>query len=125
MEDKKIYVVSFSDSRKYIMRDSAEREKSRLEEIENILNEFLGGKFPEETFAYYTTPKVEEINENLASTEFAGYPLLDESAVEEIKKELEQELKDRDADVLLDSNAPYSDVDAEAAGIPESVDMTL
>ena len=125
MEDKKIYVVSFSDSRKYIMRDSAEREKSRLAEIENTLNSFLGKEFPEETFAYYTTPKVEEINEDIASTEYAGYPLLDARAVEEIKKELEQELKDRDADRVLDSDAPYSDVDAVAAGIPESVDKAL
>lgn len=125
MESKGIYVVSFSDSKKYILKESPEKERIRLEEIENILNKFLTGEFPEETFAYYTTPKVEEINESIAATEFAGYPVLDDNAVEEIKRELEQEIKDRDADRVLDSNAPYSDVDAEAAGIPESVDQII
>lgn len=125
MENNKILVVSFSDSKKYLMKESAEREKSRLAEIENILNLFLTKEFPEDTFAYYTTPKVEEINEELAATEFAGYPLLDDKAIEEIKSELEQEIKDRDADEMLDSNAPYSDVDADVADIPASVDRIL
>ena len=125
MENNKIFVVSFSDSKKYLMKESAEREKSRLTEIENILNVFLTKEFPEDTFAYYTTPRVEEINEVIAADEYAGYPLLDDKAIEEIKKELEQEIKNRDADQKMDSDAPYSDVDAEAADIPESVDKIL
>lgn len=125
MENKRIYIVSFSDSRQYIIREDADAEKSRLVEIENMLNNFLSKKFPEDSFAYYTTPKVVEINEELASTEYSGYPELDDKAVEEIKKELEIEIKDMRSNARLDSDAPFADVDPEAAGFPAGVDKLM
>ncbi|MDE6011028.1 MAG: hypothetical protein K2F87_06265 [Muribaculaceae bacterium] len=114
---QKLYVVCFGDSDKYIIRDNAGDEKSKLASIEAELNEFLRAKFPDETFAYYTTPKVEEISDANAS-QFASYPELDDKAVEAIKLVLEREVADMEAQKDLNDNAPFANVNPAAADIP-------
>lgn len=124
MENTKIYIVSFSDSNKYLLKDSQAEADSRMVAIEKELNEFLAEKFPEDTFAYYTTPKVVEISPD-REAEFKGYEMLDAQAVEAIKKELVDEIRNMNANKKMDLNAPFADVNAAAADVPESLAKVL
>lgn len=114
---QKIYLIRFGNSDQYVLRDNAEGEKSKLASIEGELNAFLREKFPDETFAYFTTPKVEDIAlEN--SAQYASYPELNADAVEAIKKVLEREVRDMEAERVLNDNSPFANVNPAAADIP-------
>ena len=93
MKKTRTYIVSFSDSRRYLLKDGEKDASKRLVEIEKYLDSFLAEKFPEDTFAYFTNPKVVEVGADLMDF-YAGYPLLDRSAVEDIKTELAVEIMD-------------------------------
>ncbi|MDE6271433.1 MAG: hypothetical protein K2M31_00300 [Muribaculaceae bacterium] len=114
---EKLYLVSFGHSDKYILRDTEVGEKSKLTRIEAELNEYLRKQFADETFAYFTSPRVDDISEEGAE-KYAGYPKLDAEAVEAIKKVLAKEVKNMEFQDSLDSNAPYSNVNPAAADIP-------
>lgn len=122
--ERKIYIVSFSDSNKYLLEDSKAVADSKLVAIEKELNDYLAKEFPEDTFAYYTSPKVVEISEDQKDN-FKGYAKLDEGAVEIIKKELADEIKNLNANKRMDLNAPFADVDAQDADVPESLAKVL
>lgn len=111
--NKHIYIVSFGDSKEYKLEyegaeSNAENEASLIK-LENYLNAFLKEKFPNGSFAYYTTPKITEIAPEHMS-QFESYPPLDDEAVEEIKKVLVREVKVMNSDKELNSNALWSDV---------------
>lgn len=114
---EKIYLVSFGHSDKYILRDSESGEKSRLTQIESELNAFLRQQFPDETFAYFTSPRVDEIGE-AGAEKYASYPKLDSKAVEAIKKVLVKEVKDMESTEIINSDAPFANVNPAAADIP-------
>lgn len=118
MESKKrLYIVSFGDSRKYRLPFEEKRyddnthhsDNSPLTEIEQELNAYLRKRFPDDTFAYYTSPKVSEVDYT-HSDRYSDYPLLDASAIEEIKEELAREIEDMEANRRLNSDAPYSNI---------------
>lgn len=113
----KTYVVHFGNSDRYILRESPEGEKSRLASVEAELNAFLRAKFPDDAFAYFTTPKVEEMPSGSAA-DYEGYPVLDAGAVEAIKKVLEREVEDMEANRRLNDNSPFANVNPAAADIP-------
>lgn len=125
MENYKIYLVSFSDSNRYILKGDEDKTKAKLVEIERSLDEYLSKKFPDETFAYYTSPKVVEISEEIANHQFKGCLPLDDKAIAEIKKELVNEIQDMKSNKEISKNAPFSDVDAQDADIPASVASIL
>lgn len=112
----KYYVISFGNSDKYFLHDSKVGKESRLTRIENELNEYLQQKFPNETFAYFTSPRVDEISPEHAK-EYEKYPLLDSRAVESIKHVLAREVENMEANDRLDRNAPYAQVNPGAAGV--------
>lgn len=114
---QKIYLIRFGNSDQYILRDNAEGEKSKLANIEGELNAFLREKFPDETFAYFTTPKVEDIPLENAD-QYASYPELNAKAVEAIKKVLEREVLDMESERILNDNSPFANVNPAAADIP-------
>lgn len=120
MENIKTYLVSFSDSRQYLLKDTSEDASRRLVAIENSLKEYLTGKFPENALSDYITPKVEELNPDVAG-DYDEYPELDATAVETIRKELEDEIMNFNANRVMDLDAPYADVDPQAADVTKSL----
>ena len=93
----RLYIISFGDSRKYrLLYDPATGSaKGALEpfvDYEKELNEYLAKEFPGDTYAYYTTPRVTEIEESMVS-EYDDYPLFDRRAMEEVKRELVREIQ--------------------------------
>lgn len=112
--NKHIYIVSFGDSKEYRLEfdndsPNGDSQDSSLVNLENELNAYLKEKFPNETFAYYTTPKVLDVAPE-KNAEFESYPLLDNQAVEEIKEVLIREIKVMNSDKELNANAQWSDV---------------
>lgn len=106
---KKLYIVAFGDSRQYRL-EHAEDEPSVLAAVERQLNDYLRERFPGDTFAYFTTPKVTEIDWEHRDR-YADYPELDDKAVAEIKDVLVKEVEDRASLQQLDSDAPYAEAD--------------
>ena len=76
--------------------------------IEAELNDYLKTQFPDETFAYYTSPKVTEIDWSHRD-QYASYPELDAAAIESIKKILANEVRDMNSNHVLNDNAPFAD----------------
>ena len=113
----KLYIVSFGDSRKYrlsfVEKEAADglhhSDLSPLASIEKELNDYLATLFPDGNFAYFTSPRVTEV-EWEHRDRYKDYPLLDADAVEEIKGVLAKEVRDMEANRVLNSDAPYSDV---------------
>ena len=104
-----MYIISFGDSKKYkILVDNNENENALapIVETENELNRFLAREFPNDTFAYYTTPRITEISPE-QEAKYASYPAFDDKAVADVKKELVREIEVMNADHRLDSNDPW------------------
>ncbi|MDE5552898.1 MAG: hypothetical protein K2I91_06825 [Muribaculaceae bacterium] len=114
--EKRLYIVSFGHSDSYEIQDTEAAVKERLSAIEKELNSYLGGLFPEETFAYYTTPRVTEV-ESAHAAKYKGYPRLDAEAVESIKKVLATEVRNMNDQKELNSDAPFANVNPGAAGL--------
>lgn len=114
---EKIYLVSFGHSDKYILHDTEVGEKSELTRIESELNSYLRQKFPDESFAYFTSPRVDDISAADAD-EYSGYPKLDANAIEEIKRVLAKEVQNMEDNDSLNSDAPFANVNPAAADIP-------
>lgn len=114
---EKVYLVSFGNSDKYVLRDGSVGKESELTKIESELNSFLRQKFPDETFAYFTTPRVDEIAASHVAR-YASYPELDSAAITSIKEVLAREVKEMEANKNLNSDAPYANVKPAAADIP-------
>lgn len=117
INQEKLYLISFGSSDKYVLRDTEVGEKSSMTQIEAELNAFLRKHFPNETFTYYTTPRVEEISQ-ADESEYASYRALDSQAIEEIKKVLVEEVKNMEANSELNDDAPFANVNPAAADIP-------
>lgn len=122
MEDKKkLYIVSFGDSDKYRMlfteQPSADglhhSGMTPLAEIERKLNDYLTEKFSEGNYAYYTSPRVTEI-EWEHRDQYEDYPMLDEEAVKVIEDVLALEVKVMLDNEELNQDAPYSNVSPTA-----------
>ncbi len=109
----RLFIVSFGDSRQYRMEYADARDPHALvhsapfTEIENELNSYLKEKFPDETFAYYTSPKVTEV-EWSHRDQYESYPVLDAKAIDDIKKLLVKEIEDMNDNRVLNDNAPYA-----------------
>lgn len=111
------YIVSFGNSDRYFLHDV---DNKTLANIEAQLNAFLKSKFPDETFAYYTTPKVDEVSDKNRD-KYKSYPPLDAKAIESIKKVLTTEVADMEANRNLNSDAPFANVNPYAADLPHII----
>ena len=111
---EKLYIVSFGDSRKFrypcTVKNGidAMHHAAPFAKIENELHDYLKTVFPDQTFAYYTCARVTEVDQAHAD-KYADYPLLDQQAIDEIKKELVKEIKDADETKMLNDTAPFAD----------------
>lgn len=114
--EKRLYLVSFGHSDMYLLADTKEECHTRLAKLEKSLNDFLRVRFPDETFAYFTTPRVTEVEPEHLSR-FANYPRLDDKAVEAIKRVLVREVEDMNSLYTMNRNAPYADTNPGAAGV--------
>lgn len=109
MNNKKLYLISFGASDVYRLEcDASERLKPLLD-VEKELNSYLKAQFPNDTFTYFATPKVAEVDIAQAA-KYADYHPLDAEAVKEIKEELRTEIENRAANLELDRNAPFNTV---------------
>lgn len=119
----KLYIVSFGNSRKYRFPFSEipspdglhHSDSNPISTIEKELNDSLWKMFPEANLAYFTSPKVTEV-EWAHRDRYADYPILDSDAVEEIKKVLATEIRDMRSTDVLDSDAPYSNIPGGVKG---------
>lgn len=112
----KYYLISFGDSDKYFLHDNRVGLDSRLTKIETELNRYLQERFPDDSFAYFTSPRVDEISEDNAPL-YSAYPPLDDKAMSDIKKVLAAEVENMEANDKLDRNAPYSKINPGAFGV--------
>lgn len=118
MDSKKhLYIVSFGDSRQYryefISRQQADpvKKEDPFQPFEKELNDYLSEKFPGQTFAFFTTPRAIEVDPSHESR-FASYPELNAAAMTDIKRILSEEIRERAALNVQDSNLPSSDFDS-------------
>lgn len=102
MEDNKTYIVSLGDTRKYRVKGS------ELKEYEKELKDYLSSEFAGEPLNFYDSVEVEE------SADASAYPELTHVEFEKIKTNLKRQIEVRNDDKMLDSDAPYSDVDKSA-----------
>lgn len=106
---ERIFIVSFGDSRKYkVVVKGAHRADALapLVKAEKELNSYLAKEFPAQSFTYYTTPKIQEIDP-AHNREYTSYPDFDDKAVAEVKEQLTREVKVMNQNRELNSNDPW------------------
>lgn len=109
---RRIFIVSFGNSRQYKVtfeprnREETDRGLAQMAHYEKELNDYLAKKFPGDTFAYYTTPRITEVSVD-NEAKYEDYPTFDERAVEEVKHLLEREIEVMNDDRMLNSNDPW------------------
>ncbi len=118
--EKKLYIVSFGNSRKYRMDYTIPtdadplRKPNPFADIERQLTAYLRREAPEASdLAYFTSPKATEVRPEHAQ-QYSSYPPLDARAIQEIEKLLLKEVRMRLDNRLENSDAPYSDVNPSA-----------
>lgn len=117
--NKRLYIVSFGDSRQYrlpfvdkVAPDGLHHsDLTPLTQVERELNTYLRERFPDDHFAYFTTPRVTEV-EWSHRDKYEAFPLLDAHAMEDIKRVLSKEVRDMRSTEKLNSNSPFSDINA-------------
>lgn len=108
-EKRRMFIISFGDSRKYKVTVEADGKDGTLAPFvrtEKELNRFLADRFPGETFAYYTTPRLTEVSPEHAD-KYSSYPEFDDKAVAEVKRELVREIKVMNDNRELNANDPW------------------
>lgn len=113
-ENTRLYIISFGDSRKYRLLynpESGIAESALLPFVkyEKELNEYLSQQFPGDTFAYYTTPRITEVEISHAD-QYASYPEFNDDVMDDVKKELIREINVMNANRLNNDNAPWADI---------------
>lgn len=112
---KRIYIVSFGDSDRYrvefedVANVDPYHHTNPLKGVESEITKYLNKLFPGEALAYYDTPKIEEVYWK-DREKYADIPLLDEAAVKKIETGLKVEVENRNFQDMLDSNAPYANI---------------
>lgn len=113
---KRLFIVSFGNSQEYRLEVDSHlepkelRHSNPLESVEESIKDFLEKEFPGQSLAYFETPKATEIKWK-DREKYAGYPILDDKAIANIKSVLKREVEIRQDNQMLDSDAPYSDVE--------------
>ncbi|MDE7180750.1 MAG: hypothetical protein K2N88_06090 [Muribaculaceae bacterium] len=107
---KKTVVISFGDSAKYRV-PSIESSEKDLKAVEENVKTYLKVKFPEiEALPFYSSMKVEEVD----PAEAANYDEFNADALKSIRSVLVTEVKDARSLDVLNSDAPYSDINPDA-----------
>lgn len=99
----RLFIISFGDSRKYRVEINAGETRTPFADYEKELNDYLNAQFPDEPFAYFTTPRITEV-EYAHKPDYAAYPEMSRAAMDDIKHELLREVRVMNATRRLDSN---------------------
>ena len=116
MEKKKLYVVSFGNSRKYLMEYTVPAHADQLRKpnpfahIEAALRAYLERHLPEANdFTYYTSARATEVCAGHRDR-YADYPALNDRSLQEIEHELLNEVRDGRANRRISLNAPFAQI---------------
>ena len=116
MEKKKLYVVSFGNSRKYLMEYTVPAHADQLRKpnpfahIEAALRAYLERHLPEANdFTYYTSARATEVCSGHRDR-YADYPALNDRSLQEIEHELLNEVRDGRANRRISLNAPFAQI---------------
>lgn len=102
---EKEYLVSFGNSRQYLLRTDAKSET--MENLRREVHDYLDQKFPEmRGIGFYDKISVKPIDKE-EEAEYAGYPQFGPAAIEEIKRVLSVEVEDAASLRRLNSNAAF------------------
>ncbi len=104
--DKKFYIVSFGDSRKYRV---SQKNYDMIGAVKNELTEALSKQFPGQNICYYIKPQILEVDPD-QSKEYENYPELDANGIDEIRKTLATGIEVMDENFKLDANARFADI---------------
>lgn len=119
-QKKRMFIVSFGNSRHYKVEytpkagDSKSAAMEPMVKYENELNSYLAEKYPGDSFAYYTTPRITEVDPKRAD-EFRNYPNLDQAAVDDIKRELNREVEVMNDARMRDNNDGWGNIGSTPA----------
>lgn len=109
MKTERAYVVSFGASDKYSVQfDGSLDEFERSDKFKNIKEEvydYVKEKFPTAEVKYVAEPNVEEIGNN-----DMPYPILDADNLGKLKQDVVRQVEVKMGYTVLDSDAPYSDI---------------
>lgn len=109
MKAEKAYVVSFGASDKYSVPfdGSLEEFKSsdEFKHIKDAIYDYVKDKFPESDVRFVAEPHVEPLD-----SRDEVYPILDNDNLGKLKHDVERQVEVNMADIALDSDAPYSDI---------------
>ena len=115
-EKKKLYVVSFGNSRKYLMEYTVPAHADQLRKpnpfahIEAALRAYLERHLPEANdFTYYTSARATEVCSGHRDR-YADYPALNDRSLQEIEHELLNEVRDGRANRRISLNAPFAQI---------------
>lgn len=109
-DKRRMFIVSFGNGREYKVTYEPATDGpavlSPFVSLEKELNDYLARRFPGETFAYYTTPRVTEVDVRHEAS-YADYPTFDRAAVEDVKRELTREIEVMNSDREQNDNDPW------------------
>lgn len=116
METKKLYIVSFGNSRQYLMEHTVPSGSDQLHKpdpfaaVEATLRAFLSRHLTEEgDFTYYTSARATEICGGHRER-YAGFPVLNGNAIREIEAGLLKEVKSDRESRRINLNAPFAQI---------------
>lgn len=102
---EKEYLVSFGNSRQYLLR--ADSQSETIDNLRREVRDYLEQKFPEmRGVDFYDKMSVKPIDE-ADEAKYAGYPQFGPAAIEEIKRVLSVEVEDAASLRRLNSNAAF------------------
>ena len=96
MEKKKLYVVSFGNSRKYLMEYTVPAHADQLRKPN--------------PFAHIEAALRAYLERHLPEANYADYPALNDRSLQEIEHELLNEVRDGRANRRISLNAPFAQI---------------
>lgn len=107
--DKKGFIVSFGDSNKFFAPFEGTinefKKSAEFNSIKEAIYSFIKSKFPAANIPAFLQPEVHQ-----ADGKDAGFPLLDKTALEDLKNKALREIEVGLADKRLNLNAPEAKI---------------
>lgn len=92
MENIRIFLVTFSETRHYILCTNDDEAGVALVNIEKALDDFIARETPSSSGFFAVSPKIVEVAQDDLEY-YPAYPALDESAIRDIMSELRREMR--------------------------------
>lgn len=108
----KTYVLSFGNSRKYRLKATPDGADALFKNLSNKIKSYVELTYPQlPAEKYYSRLEVKMVDPMFV----ADYEVYSSDAITEFKKVIDREVADFESLEQIDSNAPWSNVDADAA----------